>query len=257
MKLIFLDIDGVLVTRRPGCFEEHLLRNLKRVCNESGAHIVLSSDWRRHPQARQEAQRVLGTVGLKFIACTPCMSPYLAQRPTEIMTWKREWRKGRSGEEPLTNWVAIDDRELVQERHGQHLRGHFVQTHPLRGLTEDSADECIRILNQELPPAASEFGSSFDNSMVMSNRGASVAARFSTGGSLPGLDSKRPSDGFGARAGDSRIDAATHSAAAASVLSAAAANRALQVHASSAPAAGARGRGMRGRSVGAALGGRR
>jgi len=234
VKLVFLDIDGVLVTRRPGCFEEHLLRNLKRVCDQSGAQIVLSSDWRRHPQARQEAQRVLGTVGLKFIACTPCMSPYLAQRPTEIMTWKRDWRKGRSGEEPLTHWVAIDDRELVQERHGQHLRGHFVQTHPLRGLTEDASDECIRILNQELPPIASELGSSFDNSTSMtSNRGVSVASRYSTAG----FDSGRSTDGFGARAGDSRMDAAAHSAAAASVLSAAAAARALQVHSSSAPAA--------------------
>mmetsp|Transcript_107981 Transcript_107981/g.170607 ORF Transcript_107981/g.170607 Transcript_107981/m.170607 type:complete len:239 (-) Transcript_107981:55-771(-) len=152
MKIIFLDIDGVLVTRRIGCFEENLLRNLKRVVDETGATIVLSSDWRRHPQARLEAKRVLGTVGLTFVACTPSLSAYIAQRPTEIMQWKRDYTK-RCDAERISNWIAIDDRPLLEERHGHCLRGHFVQTQPLRGLVESVADECIKLLNQEPPPA--------------------------------------------------------------------------------------------------------
>lgn len=243
MKVIFLDIDGVLVTRRPGVFEENLLRNLQRVVEETGSQIVLSSDWRRHPQARQEVARVLATVGLSFISCTPCMSPYLAQRPTEIMTWKRDFRK--SGDPTVTHWVAIDDRELVHERHGSYLRGHFVQTHPLRGLTEDVADECIRMLNQELPPQESgDGGTSPEKPMAAdAKRGASLGP------------------GVGRRGGEedeshSRTHAATHSAAAASALSAAVAARALQVHGGS-TGAGGRGRGgARGRSMGPSVGAR-
>mmetsp|Transcript_53606 Transcript_53606/g.149125 ORF Transcript_53606/g.149125 Transcript_53606/m.149125 type:complete len:258 (-) Transcript_53606:96-869(-) len=147
MKLIFLDIDGVLVTRRIGVFEEPLLMNLKKVVEQTGAKIVLSSDWRRHPTARLEARRVLGTVGLNFIGCTPCLSAYIAQRPTEIMQWKREHTRRADGEK-VTQWIAIDDRALLEERHGQHLQGHFVQTQPMRGLVESVADECVRILNQ-------------------------------------------------------------------------------------------------------------
>jgi len=133
MKLIFLDIDGVLVTRQLGVFDQGLLRNLKHIVDETGASIVLSSDWRRHPSARAEARRELRRAGLDFMSHTPCLSQFVPQRPTEIMSWRREHPQGSRGyPEP---WVAIDDRPLLQERHGNYLRGHFVQTHPLRGLT--------------------------------------------------------------------------------------------------------------------------
>lgn len=49
-----------------------LLQNLSRVARETGAKIVLSSDWRRHPEARAEAQQVLTGAGLELIGCTPC-----------------------------------------------------------------------------------------------------------------------------------------------------------------------------------------
>lgn len=153
MKLIFLDLDGVLVTRRPGVMEDRLLHNLQGLVARTGAEIVLSSDWRRHPAARDEARRVLATVGLKIIGCTPCMSAFLAQRPTEIMQWKKEFCT-RPNAEHVTHWVAIDDRALLDERHGQYLRGHFVQTHPLRGLTEQAIEECARVLTQDPPPEA-------------------------------------------------------------------------------------------------------
>lgn len=148
MKLIFLDLDGVLVTRRVGVFDEPLLRNLARVVEQTGATIVLSSDWRRHPAARAEARRCLRTVGLDFIGYTPCMSSFIAQRPTEIMTWKKDFRKRPEGA-LLNQWIAIDDRALLEERHGSYLKGHFVQTEPMRGLTEAAADECVRILNSD------------------------------------------------------------------------------------------------------------
>jgi len=152
VKHIFLDIDGVLVTRRIATFEEPLLRNLKRLVDETGAKIVLSSDWRRHPQARAEAKRVLATVGLSFIAWTPCLSAFIAQRPTEIMQWKKEYSK-QPNQERVSHWVAIDDRALLEERHGTHLQGHFCHTNVLRGLVDEKVEECKMILNQEVGSA--------------------------------------------------------------------------------------------------------
>jgi hypothetical protein len=148
MKLIFLDIDGVLVTRQLGVFDQGLLRNLKHAVDETGASIVLSSDWRRHPSARAEARRELRRAGMDFISHTPCLSQFVPQRPTEIMSWRREHPQGGPRGRP-DPWVAIDDRPLLQERHGNYLRGHFVQTHPLQGLTRQAADDVIKILNQD------------------------------------------------------------------------------------------------------------
>eukprot|EP00929_Paragymnodinium_shiwhaense_P085138 TRINITY_DN45591_c0_g1_i1.p1 TRINITY_DN45591_c0_g1~~TRINITY_DN45591_c0_g1_i1.p1 ORF type:complete len:247 (+),score=29.63 TRINITY_DN45591_c0_g1_i1:251-991(+) len=152
IKVIFLDLDGVLVTRRIGVMEEPLLRNLKKLVDLTKAQIVLSSDWRRHPQARAEAQRMLSMVGLSFFACTPCLSAYVAQRPTEIMQYKRDHNKQVEEDRRIVQWVAIDDRMLLEERHGNHLQGHFVQTHPMRGLQDREVEECAKILNSDPPP---------------------------------------------------------------------------------------------------------
>mmetsp|Transcript_119182 Transcript_119182/g.379934 ORF Transcript_119182/g.379934 Transcript_119182/m.379934 type:complete len:235 (+) Transcript_119182:147-851(+) len=150
MKLIFLDLDGVLVTRRPGVMEDRLLHNLQGLVARTGAEIVLSSDWRRHPAARDEARRVLATVGLKIIGSTPCMSAFLAQRPTEIMQWKKEFCT-RPNAEHVTHWVAIDDRALLDERHGQYLRG---------GRSSSLAGARGRHGGSSTAPAASSAGGS-------------------------------------------------------------------------------------------------
>jgi len=52
MKVIFLDIDGVLNLYCESrdeygcCFHSHLVDNLKRLIDETGAKIVISSTWR-------------------------------------------------------------------------------------------------------------------------------------------------------------------------------------------------------------------
>mmetsp|Transcript_10508 Transcript_10508/g.23648 ORF Transcript_10508/g.23648 Transcript_10508/m.23648 type:complete len:261 (-) Transcript_10508:180-962(-) len=260
MKVIFLDIDGVLVTRRPGVFEEHLLHNLRRLVTQSGAKIVLSSDWRRHPQARQEAARVLATVGLSFISCTPCLSVYLAQRPTEIMQWRLNHKK-LAGAEPLSHWVAIDDRELLEERHGSHLRGHFVQTHPMRGLTDDAVNQCMAILSTDSPrngtPAGGNplspvrRGTSVDpgNAWREGSSGSSIGGSYTV--SIPTQMDPRPREDLAQTA--KRREAAVATAAAASSLSAAVVARSLAAR-STAPAGLSR---ARGRSMGATVGIRR
>jgi len=187
MKLIFLDIDGVLVCRRPGVFEEGLLRNLQSLAQQAGCDIVLSTDWRRHPAARDEARNVLASLGLKVIGCTPRLSPFVAQRPTEILQWKRDYTK-RPGVDPITHWIAIDDRCLLEERHGQYLRGHFLHTHPLRGLTEERVQEGMRLLSLE--SAAQPHEAASDEVPNLDTPGQST--RGGAAGSRRGLSSGAP-----------------------------------------------------------------
>ena len=53
VKIIFLDIDGVLNVNAQGrdnygqLFHKHFMDNLKRIVDETGAKIVLSSSWRK------------------------------------------------------------------------------------------------------------------------------------------------------------------------------------------------------------------
>lgn len=204
MKLIFLDLDGVLVTRRPGTFEDPLLQNLKRLVEETGAKIVLSSDWRRHPCARAGARQFLQKADLDFIGHTPCMSPALPQRPTEIMTWKQGYVK-KEGVEPITHWVAIDDRELLAERHGKCLVGHFVRTHPLRGLTEPAVEQCKQILNAsaELLPARPKSGmadtcmgdTTVSLPLLQQGRQRSTPAQSRLSASAPNAEQRTPAAG--------------------------------------------------------------
>mmetsp|Transcript_161001 Transcript_161001/g.283744 ORF Transcript_161001/g.283744 Transcript_161001/m.283744 type:complete len:170 (-) Transcript_161001:23-532(-) len=148
MRVLFLDIDGVLVTDIPGWFRQPLLQNLWTVVQATGAKVVLSSDWRRSLQARVYSRAVLTFYGAGYIACTPCLPHFPLQRPHEILRWKEEY-EGQPGNEPLVNWVAVDDRDLLQENRGLLLAGHFVRTNPAEGLTEEKAQECIRILTEK------------------------------------------------------------------------------------------------------------
>eukprot|EP00434_Breviolum_minutum_P024276 symbB.v1.2.021436.t1/scaffold1851.1/size98778/7 len=181
-------------------------------------------------------------MGLELIGCTPCKSPYLAQRPTEILEWKRDFLR-TPGTEKLDNWVAIDDRELLTEQNGRFLRGHFVQTHPLRGLTPEAADACIAILKQE-QKSEPTTGSAMP--------GVPRSSSLEVGATTMDDEPPAPPPRNPTRVAGARVLAASH-------ISAAKAARALRVHGNTAPAAvrlpgpvpGGR---PRGRSMGAVAG---
>eukprot|EP00242_Pyramimonas_sp_CCMP2087_P013171 CAMPEP_0198213150 /NCGR_PEP_ID=MMETSP1445-20131203/28701_1 /TAXON_ID=36898 /ORGANISM="Pyramimonas sp., Strain CCMP2087" /LENGTH=166 /DNA_ID=CAMNT_0043887755 /DNA_START=524 /DNA_END=1020 /DNA_ORIENTATION=+ len=156
MKVIFLDMDGVLVTRRPGVAESKLVENLKYCVDTTNAKIVLSTDWRRTPAARAEVRRILQAHGgMDFIGWTATNTPIaMNHRPVEILNWVRERNKKVKAEgwdqaEMVTNFVAIDDRALLQERGGDRLHSHFVMTHPVRGLTRQACEEVIRLMSNK------------------------------------------------------------------------------------------------------------
>eukprot|EP00929_Paragymnodinium_shiwhaense_P023396 TRINITY_DN14652_c0_g1_i10.p1 TRINITY_DN14652_c0_g1~~TRINITY_DN14652_c0_g1_i10.p1 ORF type:complete len:118 (+),score=24.30 TRINITY_DN14652_c0_g1_i10:81-434(+) len=87
-RVIFLDVDGVI--NIPRGMDRKLLTHLKGVVEDTGAKIVLSSDWRNAKDTRDEIRRILRLFDMDYVACTPpSKSPFQARRPEEIMAWLR------------------------------------------------------------------------------------------------------------------------------------------------------------------------
>lgn len=87
MRILFLDIDGVLVLDRPGVFVPQLLERLKEVVSATKCHLVLSSDWRRKEAGQRLVRQYLKQYGMDFIACTRLTTGEDNERPVEIMDW--------------------------------------------------------------------------------------------------------------------------------------------------------------------------
>ena len=88
MKVIFLDINGVMALRYSGSLEENCLIQLKRIHEETGCLIILASSWRSNPRriAKVDSHfdqhgipRLIGRTGFKM------------HRGEEILEWINTW----------------------------------------------------------------------------------------------------------------------------------------------------------------------
>lgn len=157
MKVIFLDIDGVLNIIPQGrdqygaVFHPHLVENLKTVIDSTGAKIVISSTWRMSGlSVMQEMWSVRNLPG-EVIAVTPnhmWKTGSTLQRGKEIQEWLDL--------NPVENYVIIDDDDDMEP----HQLQNFIQTsgnldHPDcvdigYGLTKICSERAIKILNQTI-----------------------------------------------------------------------------------------------------------
>jgi hypothetical protein len=158
MKVIFLDVDGLLntyYTRETFCnftfVEGEKIQLLKRLVDATGARIVLSSTWSQgffdmqagrintidtelYIALRSELQNYL----LDIMDCTPIIA--YNQRGTEIDQWLREWDG-----EPVKSFVILDD------MNGKYMRPHanrLVRTSMREGLQEKHVELAKKILNK-------------------------------------------------------------------------------------------------------------
>ena len=105
MKVIFLDIDGVLNCKQtanprelPYVVDRRLLARFKRLLDRTGAKVVLSSTWRYDPAGLFSAKRW----GIPFIGVTPDMPK--RPRRDEIRAWLKKHPK-------VTRFAVIDDED--------------------------------------------------------------------------------------------------------------------------------------------------
>lgn len=180
MKVIFLDIDGVLNVITQGhdeygsTFHKHFVANLEQIIKETEAKIVISSSWRTASlKSMQEMWLfrdlpgeiidVTPSLYLKKGGClvfwndklnehpTPAIGGYSIPRGCEIDYWVRN-ESEKFGE--LKNYVILDDDTDML----WHQRNNFVQCsdNPEHedcvdvgyGLTKLNALKAIKILNK-------------------------------------------------------------------------------------------------------------
>jgi histidinol phosphatase-like enzyme len=160
MKIIFLDIDGVLnvITQGHdefgGIFHKHFIDNLKRIIDETGAKIVISSTWRfsglEYILNMWKFRKLPGEV----IGITPNFMSKLGTilcRGKEIDAWIEKFELEN---ETLESYVILDDDTdmLFNQRNNFIQCSNNIEHEDCidigYGLTNICTDKAIKILNK-------------------------------------------------------------------------------------------------------------
>lgn len=155
MKVIFLDIDGVLnhqkhyewlmTTDEPtplqrvypySEFNPKSCQLLNEIIKETGAQIVVSSSWRLDGEVRLNS--LFKHFGLpRIYGITPCLN---TARGVEIGAWL-------VAHPEVDGYVILDDDEDMNDEQ----KPFFIKTNPYgSGLNEDVKERAIQILKKEL-----------------------------------------------------------------------------------------------------------
>ena len=149
MKIIFLDIDGVVCNQKcwksrededgHHIFDQNCLKLLEKIIEKTEAKIVISSTW-----------RFLGLESLKDLFRLRGFKYYnqiiditgednCRLRGVEIYQWIEEFKK----KEKLESYVIIDDDSDML----YWQRNYFVKTNTYKGINGHNANKAIKILN--------------------------------------------------------------------------------------------------------------
>lgn len=156
MRVIFLDIDGVLVNRwslsnhsgiyakaHPDC-----VAALNYIVEETGACIVVSSTWRHAGVSKMRDFLSEWGVKAKVLGCTPDLSRKEGRlfigtvRGDEIQAWL-DGLSGHFG--PVESFVILDD-----DNDMRHLKDRLVRTEFVCGLTMLDAEKAVALLTDDL-----------------------------------------------------------------------------------------------------------
>ena len=164
MKVIFLDIDGVLNSnfwikdhQREISDGKHIdpekVKLLGKLVNKTGAEVILHSGWRfwfdsdMNP-LRKEAEHLvsmLGAEGVALSGATPDLTTEEIRRTKKFSAVKADeiklWLKSNSNKN-IESWVVLDDLDLRDDEINQHQ----VRTNPEHGLTEAAIEKALEIL---------------------------------------------------------------------------------------------------------------
>lgn len=164
MKVIFLDLDGVLNTgwwytkmdkntpkdKYGYSFDPNAVANLKKIIDKTGAVIVISSSWKSFGFSElEEMWQDRGLPG-KLIGITPNSvsdemllnadldhMELFSIRGMEIKEWLTKHEKR------VSNYVIIDDMDnMLPEQ-----KSHFVQTNSELGIIKEDVEKAISLLN--------------------------------------------------------------------------------------------------------------
>ena len=150
MKVVFLDIDGVLNCASDGIdkVNKRCVNEFNKIIDQTDAKIVISSSW-RDIYKFDELCNILHSNGLKgkIIGKTPSWKTShnnnivgaYGSRAEEIREWLEE-----NKELDITKYAVLDDGFMDRE-----MEPNFVQTDLTEGLDPDDVIKCVKILNDD------------------------------------------------------------------------------------------------------------
>jgi hypothetical protein len=144
MKVIFLDFDGVITIPPKWYLQADLIKNVKKIVDETGAKIVVSSSWRMST-IEETIDKMIGRpkrcprnkmLNWFIDNLYDVTHTYKGLRGQEIKDWLNEHND-------IENYVIIDDDgDFLDEQ-----LYHFVQTNYEDGLTDAETKRAIKVLN--------------------------------------------------------------------------------------------------------------
>lgn len=150
MRFLFLDIDGPLNTGRndyldPDRYGHHFddvaVRNLRRIVEETGAGIVVSSSWRHMGLEKiREIWKAWRHPG-DIVGCTPGAwgsGRVFSSRGEEIRQWLAE------NAETVDAYVILDDMDNQEALDEQ--KDYWITVNPHTGISFDDATKAIGLL---------------------------------------------------------------------------------------------------------------
>ena len=169
MKIVFLDIDGVIIHdnyKNPNQenIDESKIMLLKKLIDETSSEIVLISNWRVYNQNNEDnypyslLETLFQKQGLKIYDDAPLFEPKVIKQEIDPKTGyyshiEYDPYTTRSGEiysyinshDDIDNYLIIDDEEYYNKYFG--FENNFVKTNKGKGLTEENVKDAIEILN--------------------------------------------------------------------------------------------------------------
>lgn len=150
VKIIFLDIDGVLKRVQDKGINPIFVANIKELIEKTGAKIVISSDWRYN--GMDFIKKYLPDIKEHIIDLTPSfdikksedviLDLYVAvPRGFEIREWMNNYI---SREHYVSNYVIIDDSQDML--YGQ--RDNYVQVDQTKGFDKKCLEKALSILEK-------------------------------------------------------------------------------------------------------------
>lgn len=160
MKVIFLDIDGVLNVRRQGrdrfgsLFHSQFVKNLKHIIDKTGAKIVISSSWRFNGLDEMRQMWIERKLPGEMIGITPFTAQYEANENASFMERCergceiRDWMKSN----PVDSYVILDDdNDMLKSQQSNFVRcsNNFDCKDNIEGygLTKKRAEMAVKILS--------------------------------------------------------------------------------------------------------------
>ncbi len=137
MKVIFLDVDGVLNSSKDKFSmsletDRHLIY-LKRIVDATDAVVVLSSSWRKISSLRKALENRLRSYDIEIIDSTKSLP---GTRGSEIKEWL-------SRNPDVESFVILDDDSDMDEYKSTNL----VKTEYDEGLKKEHIEKAVSILN--------------------------------------------------------------------------------------------------------------